>query len=135
VFAQRPAVAPPAQPNLGLLPWFYAAGAILFLFDAARGAAFLASPGGRSQLLAGLARQGVDASMQQGFLTVYWLVLVGFVAAAAVHGAAFYGLRRLRLWGWISALVVAIVWSLLIVGIPVLVRLVSRDVRRAFGVD
>jgi len=30
---------------------------------------------------------------------------------------------------------VAALWSLLIVGIPVLLRLVDRNVRQAFGVD
>jgi hypothetical protein len=135
VFPARSAAAPP-RVNLGLLPWFYAAGAVIFLVEATQGLAYLISPGGRAQLLAELSREGVAASMQQGVLAAYWVILIGgSLVAAALHGAAFYGLRRFRRWGWISALVVAALWSLLIVGIPVLVRLVNRNVRQAFGVD
>jgi putative hemolysin len=139
VFTGRP---PPAEParapvtGLGLLPWFYAAGAILFLIEATQGTAYLLSPGGRAQLAAELTRQGVAPAVQRGILTAYWIILIGgSLVAAALHGTAFYGLRRLRRWGWIAAVVVAALWSLLIVGIPVLVRLVSRNVRQAFGVD
>jgi hypothetical protein len=122
--------------SLGLLPWFYAAGAVLFLIYATQGLAALVSPSGRAQLLAELARQGVASSMQEGVLAIYWVILIGgSLAAAALHGTAFYGLRRFRRWGWIAALVVASLWSLLIVGIPVLVRLVNRNVRQAYGVD
>jgi hypothetical protein len=74
--------------------------------------------------------------MQRGVLAIYWVILIGgSLVAAALHGTAFYGLRRFRRWGWIAALVVASLWSLLIVGIPVLVRLVNRNVRQAYGVD
>lgn len=141
VFGARPVPAEPAASqapvtNLGLLPWFYAAGAVMFLVEATQALAYLLSPGGRAQLAAELTRQGVAAAMQDDILTVYWVVLIGgSLVAAALHGAAFYGLRRLRRWGWIAAVVVAALWSLLIVGIPVLVRLVSRPVRQAFGVD
>lgn len=122
--------------SLGLLPWFYAAGAILFLIEATQGLAYLLSPGGRAQLTAELTRQGVAAAYQDDVLTAYWIILIGgSLVAAALHGAAFYGLRRVRRWGWIAAVVVAALWSLVIVGIPVLVRLVNRNVRQAFGVD
>jgi hypothetical protein len=138
--------APPASPappvsartpiRLGLLPWFYAAGAILFLIEATEGLAYLVSPSGRQQLAAQLTSQGIPASMQSGVLTLYWTLLIGgSLVAATLHGAAFYGLRRLSRWGWIAAVVVASFWSLIIVGIPVLLRLVNRNVRQAFGVD
>lgn len=136
VFRQAPPARPAPTTSLGLLPWLYAAGAVLFLIEATQGFAYLLSPGGRAQLTAELARQGVAPSMQAEVLAAYWVFLIGgSLVAAALHGAAFYGLRRLRRWGWIAAVVVAALWSLLIVGIPVLVRLVSRSVRQAFGVD
>jgi hypothetical protein len=140
VFSQA-APAVPAQarvpaPGLGLLPWLYAAGAVVFLVEATQGLAYLASAGGRAQLTAELTKQGVPAAMQGDVLTAYWVILIGgSLVGAALHGAAFYGLRRSRRWGWIAAVVVAALWSLVIVGIPVLVRLVNRDVRRSFGVD
>jgi len=136
VFNPRPAAAVPPVTSLGLLPWFYAAGAVLFLIEATQVLAYLLSPGGRGQLEAELARQGIAASMQGEVLAGYGIFIVGgSLVAAALHGAAFYGLRRFRRWGWIAAVVVAALWSLLIVGIPVLVRLVNRGVRQAFGVD
>ena len=140
VFTGRPPAGPaPARApaaGLGLLPWFYAAGAILFRVEATQGLAYLLSPGGRAQLAAELTRQGVAPAVQGDILALYWIVLIGgSLVAAALHGTAFYGLRRMRRWGWIAAVVVAALWSLLIVGIPVLVRLVSRSVRQAFGVD
>lgn len=74
--------------------------------------------------------------MRNGFLNAYVVVFIGgLLVGTALHGLAFYGLRRFRRWGWISAVVVASLWSLLIVGIPVLIRLVNRNVRQAFGVD
>lgn len=132
--SRQPALEPVT--SLGLLPWLYAAGAILFLVEGTEAVASLASPDGRAQALADLSHQGVPPSMQMSVLVLRWIIVIGGSAvAAALHGAAFYGLRRLRRWGWISALVVAAIWSLVIVGIPVLVRLVNRNVRQTFGVD
>jgi hypothetical protein len=125
-----------AAADLGLLPWLYAAGAVFFLVWTTQALAYFLAPAGRSQLSAELARQGVPASGQPALLVVYGGIVIGITAVAAgLHGAAFYGLRRRRRWGWLSAVVVAGFWSLLIVGVPVLLRLVNRNVRRAFGVD
>jgi len=125
-----------SPPSLGLLPWFYAAGAVFFLIQATQALAQVLSPAARSEFAAELARQGFGSTMQPDVVTAYWLVLIaGCLVAAGLHSMAFYGLRRRRRWGWIAALVVAALWSLLIVGIPVLVRLVSRNIRQAFGVD
>lgn len=130
------AATPNPTVSLGLLPWFYAAGAVLFLIEATQVLAYLLSPGGRAQLAAELTRQGIGPAIQGEVLAGYAVFIVGgSLVAAILHGAAFYGLRRFRRWGWIAAVVVAALWSLLIVGIPVLVRLVSRNVRQAFGVD
>jgi len=134
--ARAPARTPTAAVSLGLLPWFYAAGAVLFLIEATQALAYLTSPGGRAQLAGDLTRQGVAPAVQSDILAMYWIILIGgSLVAAVLHGTAFYGLRRLRRWGWIAAVVVAALWSLLIVGIPVLIRLVSRPVRQTFGVD
>jgi hypothetical protein len=146
-----PSPAPPAQrspvraaartatsrdADLGLLPWLYAAGAVFFLVWATQGLALLLAPAGRSQLIAEMAHQGVPADAQNMVLAIYGVILVGAaLAAAALHAAAFYGLRRRRWWGWLAAVVVAAFWSLLIVGLPVLLKLVSRNVRQAFGVE
>lgn len=125
-----------AADYLGLLPWFYAAGAIFFLIWATQALAVFLSPAGRASLAATMSAQGIAPSMQPGLLVAYGVLLVGAALfAAALHGAAFYGLRRHRRWGWMSAVVVAALWSLLVVGIPVLLRLVDRNVRRSFGVD
>jgi hypothetical protein len=137
VFGGRPvprAEAP--NPGLGLLPWLYAAGAVIILLEGTSSAARLLAPGGRAEMAADMARQGIPAAMQGDVFTMSLAILVGAtLVGAALHGAAFHGLRRSRRWGWIAAVIVAALWSLLIVGIPVLVRLVGRDVRRAFGVD
>jgi hypothetical protein len=52
-----------------------------------------------------------------------------------LHGIAYYGLKRLRVWGWIAAVIVAGAWSLVVVGIPVLVFLLRRQTRQAYGVS
>jgi hypothetical protein len=131
--ARRPAT---ALPDLGLLPWLYAAGAVFFLVWATQALAYLLAPSGRLQLTTELARQGVGRDSQAMFLLVYGAALIGVaLVAVGLHAAAFYGLRRRRWWGWLAAVVVAGFWSLLIVGIPVLLRLVSRNVREAFEAD
>jgi hypothetical protein len=131
------AASPPRQPvTLGLLPWFYAAGAIFFLMWATQALAVFVSPAGRAQLIDDIAKQGYTAAQQpwvllgQGFF-----VLGAALIAAALHATAFYGLRRLRRWGWLAAVVIAGFWSLLLVGIPILRRLLSPPIRHAYGVD
>jgi len=42
-------------------------------------------------------------------------------------------LKRLRVWGWITAVIVSSGWSLVIVGIPILVLLLRRSTREAYG--
>jgi hypothetical protein len=122
--------------TLGLLPWFYAAGAIFFLMWATQALAVFVSPAGRAQLIDDIAKQGYTAAQQpwvllgQGFF-----VLGAALIAAALHATAFYGLRRLRRWGWLAAVVIAGFWSLLLVGIPILRRLLSPPIRHAYGVD
>jgi hypothetical protein len=128
---------PPRQPvTLGLLPWFYAAGAIFFLVWATQALAVFVSPTGRAQLVNDIAKQGYTAAEQPWVLAGQgFFVLGAALIAAGLHATAFYGLRRLRRWGWLAAVVIAGFWSLLLVGIPVLRRLLSPPIRQAYGVD
>ncbi len=131
-----PAPPPGSAPALGALPWVYAAGSIFFLVWVSQALALFVSPAGRSQLGGELARQGIATPARPAALAAYGTVLIGAgLLAAVLHAAAFYGLRGGRRWGWLAAVVVAGLWSLVVVGIPVLVRLVDGRTRAAFGVD
>jgi hypothetical protein len=119
-----------------VLPWLYAAGAVFFLVWATQALALLLAPAGQSQLIAEMGRQGVPADARATVLIIYGAVVIGAaLTAAGLHAGAFYGLRRRRWWGWLAAVIVAGFWSLLIVGLPVLLKLVRRNVRQAFGVE
>jgi hypothetical protein len=119
-----------AGADLGVLPWLYAAGAIFCLVWATRTLAYLLAPAGRSQL------SGMSGDLRPTAVIISGFALIGMaLVAVGLHAAAFYGLRRRARWGWLAAVVVAGFWSLLIVGLPVLLRLISRNVREAFGVD
>jgi hypothetical protein len=134
--AMLPAAPRPQPVNLGVLPWFYAAGALLFLFWATEELAVFASPVGRAQILREIARQGYPADQQPWILAGQGVLVLGaLLTVAALHAVAFFGLRNLRRWGWLAAVVIAGFWSLLVVGIPVLRRLLSPPVRQAYGVD
>ena len=131
--SERPSLAPA---SLGALPWFFAAGAIFFLIWVTQTAAVFAAPAGRAQLASNLAASGVNPQQRTLLLALFGALMIGAgLALAALHGAAFYGLRRQRRWGWTAAVLVAGLWSLVIVGIPVLLRLLARNTRQAFGVD
>jgi hypothetical protein len=123
-------------PTLGLLPWFYAAGAVFFLVWATQALAVFVSPIGRGQLMNDIAKQGYSTALQPWVLVGQGFFVLGAALVAAVlHATAFYGLRRVRRWGWLAAVVIAGFWSLLVVGIPVLRRLLSPPIRHAYGVD
>ena len=116
------------------LPYLFAAGAVLWLIQLTQFAAVLASPAGRDQLRQALATAGFHGNY--GALLVVESVLVVFLAgsAAVLHAAAFYGLRRYRPWGWAAAVLVSLAWSAVVLGIPVLVFLLRRRTRAAYGV-
>jgi hypothetical protein len=64
------------------------------------------------------------------------VIVVGVeLAAAILHGAAYYGLRAYRTWGWVVALVVSAAWSVVLLGIPILLFLLRRPVRQAYGIS
>ena len=128
-----PPVATP-RPVLRWLPYLFAAGAIFWLVNLAQAAALAAAPVGRAQLEQTLVNAGITQN-STALLTVYFVAVFLFEGTAAgLHGAAFYGLRAKRWWGWVVAVIVAGAWSLVLVGIPVLVFLLQRQTRQAYGV-
>jgi len=133
-FAAAPATERP--PSLGWLQFFFAAGAVFWLISLAQTAAVVAAPAGRAQLTQQLASAGVPATDLPFALAAYGLtaIFLGLVAAT-MHGVAFYGLRWRRRWGWVAAVLVAGLWSLVLVGIPFLYVLLKRSTRRAYGLD
>ena len=120
--------------RLRRLPWLFAAGAVFWLIELTQFAAVISSPAGRAQLVQGLAGSGLthDAT---AMLVIESVVVVFLEACAiAIHAAAYYGLRRFRAWGWAAATVASAGWSLVVIGIPVLILLLRRQTRAAYGV-
>ena len=117
------------------LPYLFAAGAIFWLVQLTQTAALAAAPVGRAQLEQTLVSAGIKSNTA-ALLALYFAIVVVFEAtAAALHGAAYYGLRAMRWWGWVIAVIVAGGWSLVLVGIPVLAFLLQRQTRQAYGVQ
>jgi hypothetical protein len=117
------------------LPWLFAAGAVFWLIELTQFAAVLAAPAGRDQLRQALMNAGITTNLDA--LLVAESILIAFVelSAAALHGAAYYGLKGFRAWGWVVAVVVSAGWSLLLIGIPVLLFLLRRPTRQAYGIS
>ena len=120
-------------PVLRWLPYLYAAGAVFWLIELAQLGGFLAASNGRDQLKQTLIHGGITRDVETWLLVESVIVVCLLIAAAVLHATAYFGLKKLRLWGWIAALVVAVAWSLVLVGIPVLVVLLQRPTRQAFG--
>jgi len=121
--------------GLALLPWLYAGGAVFWLVSSASAAAYLAAPNGTHVYLSqsGVSFPGMN---DPGFATfALGLSLALYVVAAVLHGAAYFGLRGRTTWGWTVAVLMAALWSLLLVGIPVLYVLMRPATRRDFGID
>jgi len=117
------------------LPFVFGAGAVFWLIQLVQFAAVLAAPNGRDQLRQALTSSGVTTDVA-ALVAVEAAVIVLFEASAvALHAAAFYGLRRFRPWGWVSAVIVAAAWSLILIGIPLLVVLLRRTTRQRFGIS
>jgi len=121
--------------RLRWLPYLFAAGAVFWLIQLTQFAAVLAAPAGRDQLREALVGAGITTNLNT-LLVVESVILVFLeVTAVALHGAAYYGLRAYRAWGWVVAVVVSSFWSLFIVGIPVLVFLLRRPTRQTYGIS
>jgi hypothetical protein len=125
---------PSPSPWLRWIPYLFAAGAIFWLVNVTQTAALAASPVGRGQLEQTLVNTGLTHNAS-AFLVIYFAAVLTFeVTAAGLHGAAFYGLRGMRWWGWVVAVIVAGAWSLVLIGIPMFVFLLQRQTRKAYGV-
>jgi hypothetical protein len=133
--------APPRATNesttarLRWLPFIFAAGAVFWLIELVQFAAVLAAPAGRDQLRQALVSAGVKQNLDSVIVAESAIVVLFEGSAAALHAAAYFGLRKLRPWGWIAAVIVSAAWSLMLVGIPVLVILMRRTTRQAFGIS
>lgn len=97
-------------------------------------AALAAAPVGRAQLEQTLIDSGMTHNVSSLLVIYFAVIFVFLVTAAALHGAAFYGLRAMRWWGWVIAVIVAGAWSLLLIGIPVFAFLLQRQTRQSYGV-
>ena len=140
--AARPAPAARAEPTedprprLRALRIFFAAAAVFWLINLAQGLALFLAPNGRAQLAQQLSQSGVPQTTlsETLMLSAVFTVLI-LVGGAAINAAAFYGLGLRRPAGWVAAVLAAVMWSLVLVGIPVLYLLMKRSTRRACGVD
>ena len=120
--------------RLRWLPWLFAAGAVFWLIELTQFAAVISAPAGRAQLVQSLANTGLTRDAT-GMLVVESVIVVFLEACAvALHAAAYYGLRKFRAWGWVAATITSAGWSLLVVGIPVLVFLLQRRTRAVYGI-
>jgi hypothetical protein len=119
--------------QLRWLPYLFAAGAVLWLVELTRFAAYLVAPAGREVLKQALVDGGITRNLDATLTTESVLIFFLGTAAVVLHGAAYYGLKRLRVWGWITAVIVSSGWSLVILGIPILVLLLRRSTREACG--
>ncbi len=127
------AQSPSPHPGLRWLPYLFAAGAVFWLVELTRFAAYLAAPAGRAQLEQTLVNGGVTGNVS-GILAAESVIIFFFgICATVLHGAAYYGLRRVRVWGWITAVIVSAGWSVVLLGIPVLLLLLRRSTRQAYG--
>ena len=125
----------PAASHPRWLPFVFAAGAVFWLVELAQFAAIVAAPAGRDQLRQALATAGIKQDISTVMVYESVMVFLFEAAAAALHATAYFGLRRLRPWGWVAAVIVAAAWSLILVGIPLLIVLLRRQTRQSFGIS
>ena len=133
---RRPLTSTEVQATVASIPWIYAVGAFLNAGLLAWVLAEGITSGGRANWNSTLAQAGIPASQFAASrieLTVIFGVLLLLLAAA--HAAAYQGLRAKKRWGWILGVVLAALWSIVLTGIPVLAKLVQRQVRAAYGVS
>ena len=130
-----PLTAEEIEATVRLIPWIYAVGAVLSALWATYSLAQVVASKGREQMLQAIASEHLSANEQTLVLGMQIAFSVGLPVLLLVgHGLAYYGLRARARWGWLAAVIMAGLWSIVIAGIPVLVRLLRRDVREVYGV-
>jgi hypothetical protein len=124
-------------PTTGLrwLPFVFAAGAVFWLVQVVQFSAIALAPAGRDQLRQALVQAGVTADLSTYLVVQVALVFLVEGVAVALHAGAYFGLRARKPWGWITAVIVAAAWSLVLIGIPILVVLLRRTTRTAYGIS
>jgi hypothetical protein len=135
-FEPAPPKPPAAAPSVGLrwLPLIFGGGAVFWLVYLAAFAAVVAAPAGRDQLRQTFVQDGVKGDLSTLIVAYAIVGFVFLIVAAALHATAYFGLKARRPWGWIAAVTVAAAWSLVIVGIPVLVLLLRSSTRHAYRI-
>ena len=118
--------------TLRWLAWLFGAGAIYWLVQVTVSLAYALAPNGLNAIAAQLKAQGAPESWAHGFILTE---LVVSAVAVGIHAAVYEGLRRRRLWGWVSAVAVSAIYSLALVGIPALYLLLRKRTRMAFGIE
>ena len=121
--------------HVSLIAIVSAAAAVLFLVLLAQTLAMVLNPNGREVLNQLLVQAGVSPADLPTVLFIYEVSLLLFSLLPAIaHGLAYYGLVGVRRSGWVLAFILAIGWSLLLVGIPFAWLLWRRDTRDAFDI-
>lgn len=132
--AQQAALMEQVAPQLSLVTFLCAAGAVFWAILLAQTAAVIAAPAGRAGIDDLLVKSGVSPSMRSASLVAYAAVLILIcLVPMALHAIAYYALRGRRRAGWVMGVLLAGAWSFVLVGIPFLYILMKRDVRTAFG--
>jgi hypothetical protein len=120
--------------GLRWLPFVFGAGAVFWLVQLAQFAAIVAAPAGRDQLNQALVQAGVKGDLSTLLVLEAILVFFFVIVAACLHATAYFGLKARKPWGWVAAVIVAAAWSLILVGIPVLVLLLRSSTRHAYRI-
>jgi hypothetical protein len=112
-----------------------AASAVMFLVLLAQSAALILNSHGRDSIQQAIVQAGVASADRPAVLLFYEVGLIAVTLIPAIlHGLAFYGLMGARRAGWILSFLLAVGWSLVLVGIPFAYLLWRRDSREAFGI-
>jgi hypothetical protein len=120
--------------GLTVLWIFFGAWAIYWLISLAVNGAHVAAPKGRAELFSDLVKAGMSRDQLSTLFPIFVTLQVAIPAGfAAAHSAAFFGLRRRSPAGWVTAVVLAGLWAVVLVGIPLLYVLMRPGTRRACG--